>query len=122
MGFGPVLQRCIATLHRGVVASFLIHFVSLSCPEFSIHQGDPPFSILFCINLEHFLVVLEHCLWGLSLGNLKEVANSYMDDINESEEDDEDIVLMDEICRSFEAASVVVLNHNCKSVILGLST
>ncbi len=58
----------------------------------------------------------------LSLGNLKEITNSYMDDISEAGENDEDIALMDEICRSFEAASGAILNCNCKSVILSLST
>jgi hypothetical protein len=121
MGIGPILQRCIVTLHKGATASFLLHPVSPELlVEFSTCQGDPASSILFCINLEPVLVVLGRCLRGLSLGSLKEVAYSYMDVVNEVGEHDEDIVLMDEVCRSFEAASGAILNRNCKSVILGL--
>jgi hypothetical protein len=123
MGFGPLLRRVVWTLHRGASASFLLHSVSPAVMiDFSIRQGDPAAPVFFTIHVEPFLVALENSLKGLSMAGLREVTYSYMDDVNELGEDDEDIVLLDEICRAFEAASGAILNRNCKSTILGLGS
>jgi hypothetical protein len=45
-----------------------------------------------------------------------------LDDINELGEDDNHIVLTDQICRAFEAASGAILNRNRKTVVLGLGS
>jgi hypothetical protein len=56
------------------------------------------------------------------MGILREASIGYMDDINELGEDENDIVLTDQICRAFEAASGAILNRNRKTVILGLGS
>jgi hypothetical protein len=56
------------------------------------------------------------------MGILMEASIGYMDDINELGEDESDIVLTDQICRAFEAASGAILNRNRKTVILGLGS
>jgi hypothetical protein len=123
MGFGPLLRRMVSTLHRGASASFLLHEVSPALDiSFSIRQGDPASSVFFTIHIEPFLVALEAALKGLSMAGLQEVAYSYMDDVNELGEDENDIVLMDDICQAFEAASGAILNRNCKTCILGLGS
>jgi hypothetical protein len=90
--------------------------------EFSIRQGDPAASVFFTIYIEPLLVLLEARLRGLFMGILREASIGYMDDINELGEDENDIVLTDQICRAFEAASGAILNRNRKTVILGLGS
>ncbi len=45
-----------------------------------------------------------------------------MDDINLLEDDDNDLLIIDQVCLSSEAASGAILNRNCKSVLLGLGS
>ena len=63
MGFGRILREWIATLHRDVMARFILHSLS---PElrilFSIRQGDPLAMILFIIEIEPFLARLQRYL------------------------------------------------------------
>jgi hypothetical protein len=90
--------------------------------EFSIRQGDPAASVFFTIYIEPFLACLEGFLRGLFMGGLREATLSYMDDVNELGEDEQDILVTDELCRAFEAASGAILNRNRKTVILGLGS
>jgi hypothetical protein len=123
MGFGVVLRRWVATLHRRASACFMLHSLSPDLPvEFFIRQGDPAASVFFTIYIEPLLVLLEARLRGLFMGILREASIGYMDDINELGEDENDIVLTDQICRAFEAASGAILNRNRKTVILGLGS
>jgi hypothetical protein len=123
MGFGVVLRRWVATLHRQPSACFMLHSLSPDLPvEFSIRQGDPAASVFFTIYIEPLLALLERRLRGLFMGTIREASIGYMDDINELGEDDNDIVLTDQICRAFEAASGVILNRNRKTVVLGLGS
>ena len=123
MGFGGVFRRWVLTLHKGASARFMLHSLS---PElavsFSIRQGAPESSPLYCIQLEPFLVALERHLRGLHMGGLREASLGYMDDVNLLGEDDNDLLLMDQVCRNFEAASGSILNRNCKTVIVGLGS
>ncbi len=120
MGFGLVLRRWVATLHRRATACFMLHSLLLDQEEFSICQGDPAASVFFTIYIEPFLACLERLLRGLFMGGLCEATLSYMDDVNELGEDEQDILITDELCRAFEAASGAILNRNRKTVILGL--
>jgi hypothetical protein len=98
MGFGPLLRRMVSTLPRGASASFVLHEVAPALVIYlSIRQGNPASSVFFTIHIEPFLVTLEAALKVLSMAGLEEVAYSYMDDINEVGEDENDIILMD-IC------------------------
>jgi hypothetical protein len=123
MGFGLVLRQWVATLHRHATACFMLHSLSPDQEvEFSIRQGDPAASVFFTIYIEPFLACLERFLRGLFMGGLREATLSYMDDVNELGEDEQDILVTDELCRAFEAASGAILNRNRKTVILGLGS
>jgi hypothetical protein len=123
MGFGLVLRQWVATLHHRATACFMLHSLSPDQEvEFSIRQGDPAASVFFTIYIEPFLACLEHFLRGLFMGGLQEATLSYMDDVNELGEDEQDILVTDELCRAFEAASGAILNPNRKTVILGLGS
>jgi hypothetical protein len=65
---------------------------------------------------------MEHSLHGLFMGALREASFGYMDNINELGEDDNDIVVTDQICLAFEAASGAILNCNRKMVVLSLGS
>jgi hypothetical protein len=121
MGFGLVLRQWVATLHRHATACFMLHSLLPNQEvEFSTRQGDPAASVFFTIYIESFLACLERLLCGLFMGGLREATLSYMDDVNELGEDEQDILVTDELCRAFEAASGAILNRNRKTVILGL--
>ncbi len=123
MGFGLVLRQWVATLHLRATACFMLHSLSPDQEvEFSIRQGDPAASVFFTIYIEPFLACLERFLRGLFMGGLREATLSYMDDVNELCEEEQDILVTDELCRAFEAASGAILNRNRKTVILGLGS
>ncbi len=123
MSFGLVLRQWVATLHRRATACFMLHSLSPDQEvEFSIRQGDPAASVFFTIYIEPFLACLERFLRGLFMGGLRKATLSYMDDVNELGEDEQDILVTDELCRAFEAASGAILNRNRKTVILGLGS
>jgi hypothetical protein len=106
MGFGVVLRRWVATLHRQASTCFLLHTLSPDMAvEFSIRQGDPAASVFFVIYIEPFLVRLEELLRGLFMAGLREASFGYMDDVNVLGEDEEDIIIADRVCRAFEEAS-----------------
>jgi hypothetical protein len=67
-------------------------------------------------------VALETALKGLSMAGLQEIEYGLMYDVNQLGEDDADNILMDDICRAFEAASEAILNRNCKSSYFGLGS
>jgi hypothetical protein len=123
MGFGRILREWVATLHKDVMASFMLHSLS---PElrilFSIRQGDPLAMILFVIYMEPFLAMLQRSLQGMHVGMVKEVSLGYVDDVSALGNKLEDLVLLDGIISSFEAVSGAILNRSRKSVILGLGT
>ncbi len=94
MGFGLVLRQWVATLHRRATACFMLHSLSPDQEvEFSIRQGDPAASVFFTIYIEPFLACLERFLHGLFMGGLREATLSYMDDVNELGEDEQDILV-----------------------------
>jgi hypothetical protein len=54
-GFGVLFRRWIAILYRGASNHFMLHNVSLALAvEFSIRQGTPECSPLYCIQVEPF--------------------------------------------------------------------
>jgi hypothetical protein len=56
------------------------------------------------------------------MAGLQEIEYGLMNDVNQLGEDDADNILMDDICRAFEATSGAILNRNCKSSDLGLGS
>ncbi len=123
MGFGLIFRGWIATLHREASASFLLHGISPALAIlFSIRQGDPLAALLFILYIEPFLVRLEAALTGLRVANIREASFGYMDDVEVLGDKLSDIIIMDQVCRDFEAASGAILNRNRKTVILGLGS
>jgi hypothetical protein len=78
-------------------------------------QGDPAASVFF----SPFTSSLSLPTWSAALC---EATLSYMDNVNELGEDEKDILVTDEVCRDFEAASGAILNRNQKIVIFSLSS
>ena len=123
MGFGDTFRAAVRTLHSGATAVFLLQRLSREVPvEFSIRQGDPLASLLYNIQLEPYLFALHHLLEGLTIGDIKELLEAYMDDVDAVGESEADILLIDAVTRKFERLSGQILNRNRKSAILGLGT
>ena len=121
MGFGITFRAVVATLHDGATATFLLQTLSREIPvEFSVRQGDPLAALLFNIQMEPFLSVLHRLLPGLPVGDILELVEAYMDDVDAMGERLEDIIAIDGVTRRFEALSGQILNRNRKSAILGL--
>ena len=123
MGFGAVLRRWVAALHRGATATFMLHSLS---PEvaaiFSLRQGDPFALILFIIQEEPFLCRLQSLLHGLRFAGLREASLGYVDDVSGLSSKLSDLLVMDQVVSDYEAASGAILNRNRKSVVLGLGS
>ena len=123
MGFGAIFRGWIRTLHSGAAAVFLLERLSREVAiTFSVRQGDPLAMLLFIIQLEPFLWILHRVLPGLDVGGIVELVLAYVDDVDVLGDDDEDILLVDGICRMFERMSGAILNRNRKSAILGFGT
>jgi hypothetical protein len=123
MGFGATFRGWLATLHRGASAAFLLHNISpFILILFSIRQGDPIAALLCILYLEPLLVRLEASLRSLRVANIREAAFGYMDDVEVLGDSLNDIILVDNTCRDFEAASGAILNRNRKTIIIGLGS
>ena len=70
--------------------------------------------------MEPFISALHHLLPGLPVGDILELVEAYMDDVDPVGKQLEDIVGIDGVTRQFEALSGQILNRNRKSAILGL--
>ena len=100
MGFGITFRAAVATLHDGATATFLLQNLSREIPvEFSVRQGDPLAALLFTITMEPFLSVLHCLLPGLPVGDILELVEAYMDDVDTLGEKLEDIITIDGITR-----------------------
>ena len=62
---------------------------------FSLRQGDPLAMILFIIQIEPLLVVLERLLAGVWVGAVREAALGYVDDVVVLGEEEEDLLKLD---------------------------
>ena len=123
MGFGDGFREVVRTLHRGATAVFLLDDLSREIlVEFSVRQGDPLAALLFIIQIEPFLRVLCRLLPGLTVGEVKEMVEAYMDDVDAVGEKLADLILIDKVTERFEAVSGQILNRNRKSAVLGLGT
>ena len=123
MGFGAIFRGWIRTLHSGAAAVFLLEKLSREVDiTFSVRQGDPLAMLLFIIQLEPFLWILHKVLPGLEVGAIIELVLAYVDDVDVLGDDDEDILLVDDICCLFEQMSGAILNRNRKSAILGFGS
>lgn len=65
---------------------------------------------------------LEASLRSLRVAYIREAAFGYMDDAEVLGDSLNDIILVDNICRDFEAASGAILNRNRKTIIIGLGS
>ncbi len=126
MGFGPKLRRVIWTLHKGAMATFMLHGLSPDVAIlFSIRQDNPVAMIWYVIQIEPLLFRLGRVLQvlhGLRVGPVLETALGYVDDVATLGDTDQDLVVFDEIMAAFERASGAILNRNRKSVVVGLGT
>ena len=111
MGFGGIFRGWIATLHRGISSSFLLHAISRPLQIlFSIRQGDPLLPLLFVIYIEPFLRRLVAVLTGMRLAGLRDWGFGYMDDVEVISNDIADHARVDDLCCRFEAAAGAILN------------
>ena len=116
MGFGSIFCAAIRTLHSGATAVFLLQTLSREVPvEFSVRQGDPLAALLFIIQMEPFLFVLHRLLPGLTIGNIKELVEAYMDDVDTVGEYEADILLINAVTRRFERGSLVKYSTKTES-------
>jgi hypothetical protein len=121
MGFGQLFQGVVATLHRGATASFLLHHVTSAVPiTFLVRQGDPIAMLLYIIQLQPFLLRLEEVLPGVAFPDFEERVEAYVGDVVVVGEDENDLLIVDAVCRQFEAISGAILNRSHKTAILGL--
>jgi hypothetical protein len=121
MGFSGTFRGVVASLHRGATASFLLDRVTREVPiSFSIRQGDPIAMLLFNIQLQPFLLWLEDILPGVAFPDFEERVEAYVDDVVVVGEDEADLLIIDVICRQFEAMSGAILNRTHKTAILVL--
>jgi hypothetical protein len=114
MGFGQLFRGVVATLHRGATASFLLHHVTPAVPiTFSA-------MLVYVIQVQPFLLRLEEVLPGVAFPDFEERVEAYVDDVVVVGEDENDLLIVDAICRQFEAISGAILNRSHKTAILGL--
>jgi hypothetical protein len=76
--------------------------------------------LLFNIQLQPFLLRLEDILPGVAFPDFKERVEAYVDDVVVVGEDEADLLIIDFICRQFEAIYGAILNRTHKTAILGL--
>jgi hypothetical protein len=72
--------------------------------------------------MEPFLSALHRYLPGITIGQIKEQAEAYMDDVDTVGQQVADLRFIDCLSRLFEAMSGQILNRNRKSAILGLGS
>jgi Reverse transcriptase (RNA-dependent DNA polymerase) len=122
-GFGRMWRRWIRLLHADASDRFMLHTLSQPLAiTFSLRQGDPLAMLLYIIQLHPLIVQLRRILAGLSVGNIRESALGYVDDVHALSSSLEDLPKIDEIVADFEAVSGALLNRNRKSVIVGLGS
>ena len=81
---------------------------------FSIRQGDPIAMLLYIIYVEPLLVNLEANLTGLRFSNVKEVLESYCDDLNVLTDQLQDFTKLSNIVTDFEKISGAILSMDKK--------
>ncbi len=117
MGFGHTLMEWMRALHRGATATLMLHTLTQDIKIiFSFRLGDPLAMVLFTIQIEPLLVLLERCLRGLWIGRVGEASLGYVDDVQILMEDEKDLLVLDTSAKDFEAASGAILDKNLKSL------
>jgi hypothetical protein len=76
--------------------------------------------LLFNIQLQPFLLRLEEVLPGVAFPDFEERMEAYVDDVVVVGEDEDDLLVVDVICRHFESISGAIFNRTHKTAILGL--
>jgi hypothetical protein len=90
--------------------------------SFSLRQGDPLAMLLYIIQLQPLLFILQRVLAGLSIGVVRETALGYVDDVAALSTSLADLEILDTTVSYFEAVSGALLNRNRKSVVVGLGS
>jgi hypothetical protein len=123
MGFGPTFRGWIQTLHSGASTCFMLHTLTIDLLiAFSLRQGDPLAMILFIIQIEPLLALLQQRLVGLNVGRIREASLGYVDDVATLGHQEADLFTLDTTVREFESVSGAILNRNRKSVLVGLGS
>ena len=121
MNFPDKFINIIKDMHEDITTCFILNGLS---PEisltFSIRQGDPIAMNLFTMYMEPFLVNLVPLCNGIRMGEIQEVDEPYADDVEALVEKEEDFKVIDELFKTFEAASGAVLSRSEKSRVMGL--
>ncbi len=113
-GFGDIFRGVVATLHRGAMASFLLHCITPAVLiTFSISH------VVVHIKLQ-YLLRLEEVLRGVAFPDFEERVEAYGDDVVAVEEDEEDLLIIDVVMRQFEDVLGAILNRSHNMAILGL--
>ncbi len=100
MGFGDFFRGVVVTLQKGATASFLLNRITREVPiTFSIQHGDLIAMLLFNIQLQPFLLRLEEVLLGVTFPDFEERVEAYVDDLVVVGEDDDDLLIINVICR-----------------------
>jgi hypothetical protein len=82
MGFSHTLREWVRVLHKGATATLMLHTLTKDINIiFSFRQGDPLAMVLFTIQREPVLVLLEGCLRGLWVGGVREASLGYVDNV-----------------------------------------
>ena len=120
MGFGDKFITWIEMLHVGAKTQFLL--AKMTDPiflSFSIRQGDPLAMLLYIIYMEPLLVYLEKRISGLKqlhtlqiLHPLQGGTEAYCDDVNVITASIDDLLIVDEAVKKFEAVSGAILSRN----------
>jgi Reverse transcriptase (RNA-dependent DNA polymerase) len=122
-GFGPTWRRWVQLLHRGASAVFMLHRLSPALLiSFSLRQGDPLAMLLYIIQLQPLLFILQRVLAGFNIGMVRESALGYVDDVAALSTSLADLDTLDTTVSDFEAVSGALLNRNRKSVVVGLGS
>jgi Reverse transcriptase (RNA-dependent DNA polymerase) len=118
--FDRMFRRWSRLLHKDASAVFMPHRLSLALiKSFSLWQGDPLAMLLYIIQLQPLLFILQCVLAGFSLSIARGKTMGYVAALRMSLAD---LEILDMTVSDFETVSGALLNQNGKSVVVGLGS
>lgn len=119
MGFTEQTIKLINTIHNNCKTTILVgNGVEINIT--GLRQGDPASGPLYILKIEPLNRALNKEITGVQVGPTTQKIGAFMDDINATSTDLDDINKIDQIFRRYEALSGTILSRSKKTKIMGI--